>query len=228
MSAAGMVQWLNGGSAGRGTDLMDLDLIVRTSGRASKDLQAEVIRELNPADLALLEVERGIKPNAIKRLRDSHHAVAKSLAAGMKPAAVSAATGYSLSRISILQGDPAFQELLAHYASLREDAFIDVQQRLALLNVDAIEELRTRLEDEPEKIDVETLLDMVKVLSDRTGNGPASKSTNVNVNLDLSERIRRGRERVLQHVSGGTQGLLTGPSADREGVPAPSTPSEGE
>ena len=65
---------------------MDLDLdILRTTGRASRPLQAELVREITPADLALLATEKGVKAAPIVKLRASHHALARCLAGGMKP-----------------------------------------------------------------------------------------------------------------------------------------------
>ena len=59
---------------------MDLDhLPPLPRGRANRDLQVEYIRDLSRADLAMLELERGIKAPGIKQLRDSHHALARIL-----------------------------------------------------------------------------------------------------------------------------------------------------
>jgi hypothetical protein len=60
---------------------MDLDLETLGSiGRKSVPCLAEVVRPLTEADRALLATERGIQPSAIKRLTDSHHALARVLA----------------------------------------------------------------------------------------------------------------------------------------------------
>ena len=57
----------------------------------------------------LAEGERGVNvAPMLKRLRDSHHAVARLLAHGLTPFQVSLQTGYSPSRISTLQADPNF------------------------------------------------------------------------------------------------------------------------
>jgi len=182
---------------------MDLDLEpIRTSGRAPKPLEGEIVRQLNSADLALLETERGIKAPSLKKLRDSHHAIARCIAQGLPNTEIMVITGYSASRISILKGDPSFQELVAFYKEQNNEAYTeaatDATAKLVAVRNDALDELSDRLNDEPEKIATETLLDFVKITADRTGHGPASKSTNLHLHMDLADRIAAGRRRVAQ------------------------------
>lgn len=176
--------------------MTDLGLSLRTSGRAPRDGSVEVVRALDPSDLMLLDLEKGVSAKPLQRLRDSHHALARLLAGGARPMDASAITGYSASRISILLADPAFQELLAHYRSVEAAEFASVQERMNLVNLDLIGELQDRLAEDPKSIDTETVIDGIKVLSDRTGHGPASKSTNLNVNVDLAGRVARADARV--------------------------------
>lgn len=182
--------------------MMDLDLEVRTVGRPAKPLEGEIVRQLNSADLALLEIERGVKAPSLKKLRDSHHAIAKCIAQGLPNTDISVITGYSQSRISILKADPAFQELVAFYkdkvADVFDEAISNAATKIASVRNDVLEELSDRLNDEPEKIATETLLDALKVTADRSGHGPASKSTNVHLHVDLADRIAAGRRRVAQ------------------------------
>jgi len=175
---------------------MDLDLEIKTRGRPARPVVLTVARELTQADISLLATDRQIKPIPIKRLRDSHHALARCLASGMKPAEASIVTGYCLARISILQSDPSFAELLNFYRSNEEMQFAEFQTRMSALGLDAIQELHDRLLEEPEKLSPGQLLELVKSMADRTGHGPATKSTNVNVNVDLSARLEAARRRV--------------------------------
>jgi hypothetical protein len=128
--------------------MVDLGLdISRTRGRAAKPLAAVELRELTEADLALLETEKGVKPSQIKKIRESHHALARALAAGMKPGEAAIVTGYSQSRISILQADPAFQDLLTVYKEQVGDIYADTHHKMAALAVDAVEEMHDRLNE---------------------------------------------------------------------------------
>lgn len=174
---------------------MQLDL-VRTSGRAAKAVEAEFVRELNEADLAMLSLPRNVTAPPIKKIKDSHHSLARCLAQGAKPAEASLMTGFSLSRISILQADPSFQELLAHYRAGHGQALADLQERMSTISFDAIEELRDRLHDDPGQIDVDQLIDLIKATADRTGHGPSSKQTQVKINVDLASRLEAARRRA--------------------------------
>ena len=72
----------------------------------------------------------------------------------------------------------------------------DLREELFGLSADAIEELRTRLEDSPEKMSTAQLADLVKLGADRTGHGPQSSRTNVNVDVDVAAAMQAGRKRV--------------------------------
>src|SRR6266704_5042272 len=83
----------------------------------------------------------------VKRLRDSHHALSRAIASGMGIQQASLATGYSSSRISMLQADPTFRELLDHYRRTNAEAIIDVQARALGLGADLMQELHERMHD---------------------------------------------------------------------------------
>lgn len=176
---------------------MDLDL-PSLIGRRPVARSAVEVRQLTDADLAMLSTERGIAPKELKRLGDAHHALARALASGMKPAEASILTGYTVSRISVLRTSPQFQDLVEFYSAHQTDVYADVQARMQNLSLDALETLRTRLEEEPEEFGSAMLLEIVKTLADRTGFGPSSKTTNLNVNLDLAGRLERARARIKE------------------------------
>lgn len=170
----------------------------RTSGRAAKPVDAVEVRELGEADIALLETERGVKAPPLKRLGERHHALARCLASGMSPANAAISCGYAPSRVSILQADPAFRDLLAFYRADVNDKYLDMHGVLAGLSIDAAMELRERLEEdmaaEDKKMSVTALIELTKLGADRTGFGP--QSSQLNVNVDLADRLQAARERV--------------------------------
>lgn len=182
----------------------------RTRGRAVKPLTVEFVRELEPNDMVLLETEKGVKPNPIRQLRDRHHALARKLAEGATPGEAAIWCGYSVSRVSILQSDPAFKELLEFYRREVNIQYRDLNGQLASIAMDATSELLDRLETEPEKISTNQLMELTKLGADRTGYGPQSSSTNLNVNVDLADRMKAARQRVearkldLKVIEGGT------------------------
>ncbi len=189
----------------------------RTVGRAAKPVAAAEVRQLSAADLVLLTAEKGVSAPPIKKLRDSHHALARALAAGCKPAQCQIITGYSASRISILQADPAFQELVSHYAGHENDAHADMIERMKTLGLDALEELRERMEENPEDFSPSMLLEITKVMADRTGAGPATKSTSVQVNVNYADAVKAARERSMIDVSPAVTSLPSG--GKEESVP---------
>ena len=172
--------------------------VFRTTGRATRDVTSTFVRELEPSDLVLLREEKGSKTSPLKRLSERHHALARNLAGGMAPGEAALMCGYVATRVSILLDDPAFRELVAFYRRDVNAQYRDLHQRLSGLALDAAEELAERLEEEPEKISVGQLMELTKMGADRTGFGPQSSSTNINVNVDLAARLQRARERVDQ------------------------------
>jgi len=175
-------------------DILDeLDLGPRGPGRPPKSPpHIEYARDLTRADIAALSAPRSTVPASLRRIHASHHSLARCLASGMRPAQAALVTGYSNSRISILQNDPAFQALVAEYQAEARSIFADLSERMNDLSLDAIEMLHERLHDSPEDFSVPMLLDVVKAFADRTGRGP-NQNVNVNVKMgrDLIDRPPR-------------------------------------
>lgn len=183
----------------------------------------ELVRPLTAADLALLEAPRGVVSSPIKKLRESHHLLARCIAMGWSLREIADKTGYSYSRISILKNDPTFAELIAYYRA-KVDEMRDIAQRdhftqLAALHTDVVEEIHDRVQDQPELISTDTLIDLAKFTADRVGLGPTHK--NVNVNFDLAGRVAAGRQRALTLSAAGA--AKPGPALPLPGpVPAAS------
>lgn len=177
---------------------------IQVQGRQEIEVELEVVRELTEADLASLAAPKGSKPPALQRIRDSHHQIARLLASGLRPMEVCAATGYSASRLSILQNDPAFQELITFYrddyADASKEVFVDAQRRMTAFVLDGLQELHERLLETPDEFTVTSLTEAVKTFADRSGNGPTSKS--VNINIDYSERLKAARLRAGTVIEG--------------------------
>lgn len=170
--------------------------LFRTRGRAAKPLSAEVVRELEASDLALLGKEKGSVPSPIKRLSERHHGLARNLSIGMDHQQAAAIAGYSQSRISILLNDPAFIELMAFYREPKDEIVRETGAIMANLAKEAFLELTDRLEEDPEAFSAGQLMELGKLTADRTGYGPQTSSTNINVNVDLAARLQAARQRV--------------------------------
>lgn len=172
---------------------MGLDL--RTTGRASKAVTANLERALDADDIMSLQSERGVSAPTVKEFRERHHALARLIAEGKKPGEAAVLQRYSQARMSTLLGDPAFQDLVAHYRELVEDQFVDFQRKLSELAIDAAGVLQGRLEDNPEDIADAMLLRIVEVGADRTGHGPSQK-TEVNIKAGLASRLAQARSNI--------------------------------
>lgn len=180
--------------------ILDLESTsVRTRGRSRQPLQAEVTRDLTPADLALLEVSRGSRPPKLMRLRDSHHRLAQVLAVGATPGEAGAQTGYSQSRISILLADKSFQDLVEVYrrdsASLRAE-YADMATANMIRGERIIEDALEQLADSSEPVSLADLRPVLDIVSDRADRfGYPRKATQVNVNVDFAGKLEAARRR---------------------------------
>ena len=177
---------------------MDLGLDVERltkPGRRVAAIGGSVVRELAPSDLEALGEAGHSEPTELKRLSDRHHALARMLALGEPMSVVCSALGYTPSRVSVLKASPAFQELLALYQDEKQEQFVDFVARAAGLATDAVGVLQDRLEEKPDDVSTNALIEIAKMAADRSGNGPTS-TQNTNVSVDLGERLRAARERA--------------------------------
>lgn len=162
---------------------------VKTKGRKMSPLELEILGSITEQDI--LERTEGALVSSeaptLSRIRGIHHEIARQLASGLTSAEVSAITGYSLSRISILQGDPSFRELLAFYKNKSDEVFVDVRKRMAVLGLDAANELADRLETKPETLSNSQLIEITKASLDRAGFSPVTKTVNVGVQISADE-----------------------------------------
>lgn len=167
-------------------------------------LYAEVIDELTPQDLVVAaSTNLGSTPSPLKKIRAKHHHAARLLATGMKAIEVGAVVGLCSSRLSILQKDPAFAELVSFYEGQEDASFAAVRDQMVTLGVDAAAELHDRLLDQPESLTAKNLVDIMTTALDRGGHSPVHKteSTNLVIGKDDLEDIKR-------QVADGLQGTI--------------------
>ncbi len=156
---------------------MDLDLTIPPArGKRPAAIECSYLRDLDETDVALMQAGYKIDSQtpAIKKLRSAHHELARLLAAGVKEQEAALITGYSSSRISILKNDPAFKNLLSFYSSEKMEVSIEVTKRLSALGIGALEEIQSRLEENPEDFTNEELRKLTETVFDRSGFGPKS------------------------------------------------------
>ncbi len=174
-----------------------MSLALRTVD-APAPLHFAFARELTPAEARLAgTVNLGSAPSPIKRLSARHHALARALSEGMKPGIAAATYGYELSRVSILQSDPSFRELVEHYRKEIKHDGAQMRERLLALGVDALDELNERLTD-PDRVALikeSELRKIVELAADRTGFGKKTE-TDVNLHVGFADKLNAARLRV--------------------------------
>lgn len=159
-------------------------------------------RELRQADIDLEQsTYKGSEAEPIQRITQRHHMLARMLAAGTSPGEAALFCNYTQSRVSILQQSPAFIELVSLYKREVDEQFTTVIENMADLSADALEELRRRLEDEPDNFSNRELLALADSMLDRTGHGKQVKQEQT-INVNLASRLEVARARAKQAALG--------------------------
>jgi hypothetical protein len=158
------------------------------------------VRDLVPADLALIEDGGAAeKPQRLTRLRDSHHRLARLIAAGKTHTDAGAMAGYSVGSIGRLMEDPAFLDLVAVYRKVVKEE-LEEYVDLATANLirgeriigDSLEAASDR-EEPLSLVELRPVLDIVSERQDRFGY--PKQQVNHNVSHDLAGRLEAARKR---------------------------------
>jgi len=186
---------------------------LKIAGRPRK-LRVLEVRDLDEGDLALLAEPRKSVAVPIKRLRERHHALARLIAQGIAPGTAGLMTGYSGSRVSILQADHAFGELVKFYTDAEHERYHDHKTAMSDISLEALTQIQERLESEDEPLSVGQLLEVSKLTLDRSGFGPSSK-TEVDIKVGLADKLAAARKRVREMRD--VTPLVISTSVDNEG-----------
>jgi hypothetical protein len=191
------------------------------------------IRSLERGDLTLLLEKRPAV--VLKSLRDSHHQVARAVAAGMGNQEVAEVCGRSINRVAMLKKDPAFADLVAHYRGvvtaefIREaDPVLDYLRNNALKAQRMISDQLDEAEEEGKAIPMRNLLTIAELGLDRTGYGKMQKNLNVNVDFAAqleAARRRSGEARTREHGALREVGTSVHPHASRPSIEIEAQPT---
>lgn len=201
-----------------------MDLSGMRVGRSvmEEPLTVSEARALTQADVLTLDQGRGhgkgeIARQQLTKVTQRHHGLARLLAAGTTGRDAALIMGYTQVTVSILQEDPTFADLVRFYAEDVDAAYQSMNAQLAGVGQDALTELQRRIEETPEELGAVFLLDVVIKTADRTGNGPASKTTSeVNVNFGIAEKMAAARKRVAEATGQLTIDARANPPGDVE------------
>lgn len=206
------------------------------------EIDLQIVGEVSEGDLDDLGLHRPAfqGPPTVQRLRDTHHSLARALAAGLNYIQAGAKTGYTATRVSMLMADPAFQELVASYRAVMNDEFRDEAAAIAE-NTFAVVALAARMKrdkleeaDETGELPSHGELDQtIRVFGEFTGLSAAKRTINHNVNANLGDLLAAARARAfrpphLEHSASADQPALA-PLASLPGPLAPTlTPKSDE
>lgn len=153
-----------------------------SKGRKAQDIPFTVLRVLTEADLPALLNPASIPgpQQTTLQIRTSHHQLARLIATGVPVSEISLVTGYAPSTITKLQHNPAFEELVDYYTRQKEQMFASVWDRMRTLQLNTLEELQARLEDEPEKWTKRELMELFAMLQAKQAQNGPNSSVNVN------------------------------------------------
>lgn len=198
----------------------------------AEPVQVMVVRPITREDLALLKEPR--PKNQIQSFRDAHHNLARFIATGLNLTDAAAKAGYSYQRASMLNSDPAFQNLINKYREKVTEKWlenIDEFQQLAVGNMlkaeRQISEKLDRADEADELLPTRELIAISRDSADRFGYG--KKQTNVNVNVDFAAKLEAGiaRSRSIRVVESSVVTSKDAPPATtQESLPplAPESP----
>jgi hypothetical protein len=159
-------------------------------GRIARNREIVAVRELVREDLEVLRPPRPAP--AVERFRDSHHWVARLLAAGLSVTEVAAQTGYSMNRIMQLKQVPAFQNLLADYRKLADDGYKGVIVDYVTLKMSnrlkAERQLSEKLDQSDEEGELLPTRELISISREQ------DRNTNIQVNIgDFAEQLDRAK-----------------------------------
>lgn len=194
-----------------------------------KSVRVSIERELTQEDVLRLAFDqKTTNVPSIQKIRNSHHFVARLLAEGRKSYEIGLITGYTPGRISQLARDPTFKELIAYYKANLSEVYVDVHRRLASFALDALEEIQSRLDEEPERFSNKELNEYMNAALDRSGYGPTS-TTQVKggVTVITDEILYKIKEEAERRRLGIVR-TLSGPGEVIDSVPVQSSPNVSE
>lgn len=151
--------------------------------------------------LAIAEAPRPSEDKHIlKRMRDSHHALARLVAAGVPTSVASVQTGYAEGSIRVYLQDTSFKELIEFYRTDARSVQTDVEELFLLSAREARAILQERMIERPETVSTSQALDIFKAMADRAGYAPVQRTINKNLNVSIGDRLDAARKRRVPPV----------------------------
>ncbi len=177
-------------------------------GKLARTPRVVGVRPLMREDMLRLQEPRPPQ-NRPKAMRETHHRLARMVAAGFRTEEILRLTGYSYTRFHQLSKDPAFMELVAQYRGKVDEAFlrgVDEFYETSTSNMLRAERKIEQILDDDDEGTLEKPLSINQLMAltaDRADRfGYSKKVVNRNENVDFAammEQIARssGRSNVI-------------------------------
>lgn len=162
------------------------------------------VRSMTRDDVQFLREKSAVAP--IKKLRESHHIVARLLASGMKVNEVAVHVGYTATRVSMLANSPAVKELVAKYRASDDESWRksrdEYYEAVHSAGTKAWRQINDQLDDVTDEtpLPLRDLLRIADSSADRVGYH--KRSTKENINIDFAARLEAAisrSTRVIEH-----------------------------
>lgn len=152
---------------------------------------------LTAEELAELTAIDAMKP--LTRLNYKHQLLARYIAKGYALEQASMLSGYSLHGARMVERDPSFQDLVKYYAGELEEYKEMLIVKLQAVSMEAVDELLERFSRDElrEKMSIGQLEALIKLGSDRLGLAPASSRQEIDVNINIADKLETARKRHL-------------------------------
>lgn len=186
--------------------------LIPSRGAIAEPLFMEVTRELSANDLARAHEAPKVNVPVLQRLRATHHRQASLLASGKSLKEVAAIVGCTPQRLTQLQSDPTFTDLVAYYADQIMVIALEDGARLRDKLIDvgelAVDEIRDRLEDDQKRknMPIGEIRKIAEFAMDRTvappKAAPPTNTTPTSVTLNFGTPINREDPTITLEHSG--------------------------
>lgn len=131
----------------------------------------------------------------IERFRETHHAIARMVAAGMTPAMIRRYTGVTQRRLTLQLADPAFNDLIAYYAKkLHERLDFEDDIMGAMLRANAIRAeftVQEHFEEAADRGELVPLMQADKISQERADRIGYGKHSTIQHNHDFATALER-------------------------------------
>src|SRR5262245_9113562 len=183
-------------------------------GRPAKHPSIGPSRELTQAEILAVR-KSSVTP--VQKFRDSHHRMARLFASGLRVKEVAELTGYSVSRVSLLHNNPAFQNLIADKRQIEDEIHRDqISHYNALILANGLKaerKLADKLDDDDdtEQMSVRELISIARDAADRVG--LSKRTVQVGINVDFASMLDRAINRSKSLPTSGDLKLVSDASS---------------